>query len=117
MAEVAGARPLPAVGTSRKYRGCGRHAGVSVAAAAVAAAAAVSRRFRSRHWRKHRPAALKHGNKGGAWQQQWATGTESAERRGYRATSLATPGVGMSEPAFSARDAQRFAIVTEFGGN
>ena len=52
------------------------------------------RRCRSRHWRKHRPAAGKHGNKGGAWKQQWATGTESAERRGYRAAGPATPGVG-----------------------
>jgi len=41
--------------------------------------------------------------------QQWATGTESAERRKYRAASPATPpGWGASEPAFSAREAQFF---------
>jgi len=92
----AGSFPsLTPAGPWRRWRGCVRHEGGSVAAAAVAVAAGGSRRCRSRHWRKHRPAAGKHGNKGGAWQQQWATGTESAEPRGYRAASPATPpGVG-----------------------
>jgi len=91
---VAGARPPRGAGPWRRWRGCSRHTGGSVAAAAVAFAAGGSRRCRSRHWRKHRPAAGKHGNKGGEWQQQWVTGTESAERRGNCAASSATPGMG-----------------------
>jgi len=107
---VAG-RVLPAWGGGEgrwwRWRGCGRHKGGSVTAAAVSVAEGGSRRCRSRHLSKHRPAAGKHGIKGGAWQQQRASGTESAERRGYRAASPATPpGWGTSEPTFSARDAQ-----------
>ena len=92
----AGSFPsLTPAGPWWRWWGCVRHEGGSVAAAAVAVAAGGSRRYRSRHRRKHRPVAGKHGNKGGVWQQQWATGTESAEPRGYRAASPATPpGVG-----------------------
>ena len=89
--EVAVVRPPRGAGPWRRWRGCVRHEGGSVAAEAVAVAAGGSRSCRSRHWRKHRPAAGKHGKKGGAWQQQWATGTESAEPRGYHAASPATP--------------------------
>jgi len=95
MPEGAGARPPCGAGPWRRWWGCRRHAGGSVAAAAVAVGAAGgSRRCLSRHGPKHRPAAGKHGNKGGEWQRQWAAGTESAERRRYRSASPATPGLG-----------------------
>jgi len=87
----------------------------------VAVAAGGSRRCRSRHWRKHRPTAGKRGNKGGAWQQQWATGTESAERRSCHVDIVPQApqpprGGGRRNPLSPHGMHSSLAIVIELGG-
>ena len=79
---MAGARPPRGAGPWRRWRGCSSHTGGSVAAAAVAVAASGSRRFSSRHWRKHRPAAGKHGNK--RWRMVTAVGNRLRVGRATR---------------------------------